>query len=305
MSRPDAESPAGRPRRPGLARPAWEAESRLQVAFVRLYTQDREFERALFRLYRYHGAGHEAVLERLRTIWFAIEAVELEDAESGWIRAYLGAVRDLAADTGLERLGASRSRLDGSPSLGERLIHTWCVLQAGRIGRGSRPFGVSTFIVGLTTAGWYPSIGRTVRREEQVIALSPGEAITVVDEERSPDIRVVINNRWDPRSETRREARVRLLREVTRQIDKELDEVEADAVRRGYEFQDTAQVTRDLNWLFQHVRHRLTYDRIADLHDAKANKELSADAVGKAVRTMARRVGVSLGARPAQPQPDV
>ena len=47
----------------------------------------------------------------------------------------------------------------------------------------------------------------------------------------------------------------KVISEATRLIDASLDDIETDATARGYTFRDTADVRRQLQWLFQRIRH--------------------------------------------------
>jgi len=104
------------------------------------------------------------------------------------------------------------------------------------------------------------------------------------DWERLPDwqrrasraARVGTGPRWNPRTESRGDARARLLRQFTRRLDAELDRIAVEHEQAGFEFRDTKTETgRHLLWTYLEVVKGLTVSEIgrkaaADLNDPRA-----------------------------------
>jgi hypothetical protein len=237
-------------RRPRPATLDWEARWGLTQPYVHFYDQDREFRRAIMELYEARCATQEPFLARAYDVWDVHQATwadwqpPLPSAE--WARAYLAAVAGTAKRFGLQRLGKP-PRVSGDkpqPSYGERLIHGWCSRRA-RARQAGRDWPPERFSWGVQAGGARPELGDVI-----------------VDGRPHPLVPVQIEVEWDPRSETKAEAKKRLLSEAGRRIDAELERIAVAAEGSGYRFPDRDNAGRDLTWLFWKVRHKLSYGRI-------------------------------------------
>jgi hypothetical protein len=96
---------------------------------------------------------------------------------------------------------------------------------------------------------------------------------------------VTVTVRWDPQSETRAEAE----RRAEADVHAALAAIEQAATAAGLRWSDSRAPdieSRDLDWLFLRLRHRLSWQKLA----ARVSEE--PDMVGPAVREIAKRAGV-------------
>lgn len=122
----------------------------------------------------------------------------------------------------------------------------------------------------------------------------------MVDEERAPIVRLVLECIFDPRREPRTTARKRLLSDAARLIDSELDRLTRQAEDAGYIFEDTApQRRRHVRWLFERMALGRTCQQIAS-READRRQErredgwLDPSVVSRSTGRVAKRIGVQL-----------
>jgi hypothetical protein len=197
------------------------------------------------------------------------------------VAAYVGAVRLVAERFGLDRLVDDRGR-----ELGASLIHDWC--RACR--RAGRKLPAERLGDGFFEAEYVAEIGEVVAWTEYDLG-----DIRALDPLVRPVVRVVVVDEWDPWRVSRAEARKELLRLASRKIQEELDRLTADAEAKGYRFPDTARRRgRDLDWLVQLMTKRATVNDLVAHEDREPGSLESEARVGRAIRRMANRAGVSV-----------
>jgi hypothetical protein len=297
-------------RRPQPAALDWETQGWLTWRYARLYDQDPEFCEALGELYETHCTNQEQFLAGTPDLWDVERATwgegwpSLPSAE--WAHRYIAAIANTAERFGLHRLGKPRPTSGGNfqPNRGERLLHAWCSRRA-RARKAGRDWPAARFSGGVVPGGVRPQLGEVVSSEELPISTL---GLAIIDAERRSLVRVGIEDEWDPRSETKANAKKRLLAEAAGQIDVALERIAVDAERSGYRFPDQDNAERDLTWLFWKVRLGLSYGRIVQrsrrehptwlrkgrkaIKDGGAAADQDTDLVKRAVIRMADAVGI-------------
>jgi len=253
----------------GVAPLLWQ----LRLRLTNLWAQEPTFRRALSAVYARHCRNLPDVMARpvkapllghdVPTFANAsasdVEALtwDPDDGEAAtWAAAYLAAIERMGARYGLRRWGWPGGSADGVSALsyGEMLIHRWCAMRAGS------GFGPERF-------AW--AVG--------------AEAYFVPERTRALEVR------WDPQHETYDAARQRL----RAALDHELSAIRTawTASPAGFAFRVPANTGRDLDWLYQRVRHQRTVSAIVALENGDSG---DAPMVQKASKAMAERLGVEL-----------
>lgn len=264
----------------GIAVQPWEERGFLLWGLLGRYDRDPGFAAALGHLF----AESEAVREYHRSEWWEV-AFLVKLAERGHLQRpgeqvdrrllrYVKSVRHLASRWGLDRLEGDETEL------GSLLIHRWC---GNRLEFGQR--GAFSLAQGVPVGGALVEVGAY---------LSPTD--------RDPEPLVQFTGRWDPRKESRGDARERLGLEAAAQIQRELDRLTVDAIAKGYTFVNPRETERDLDWLYALMARGATVAGLAaaslEEQSVAAGQWASVEVperamVAQAVRRMARKVGVS------------
>ncbi|MHB8397793.1 MAG: hypothetical protein ACYDCI_02530 [Candidatus Limnocylindrales bacterium] len=172
------------------------------------------------------------------------------DEAFGPVAVYLDALADLAERFGLDRLGIE----------GVDTIHAWCCNRQETIAIGGH-WPAWLFSEGYQNFGPVVEVGDVVECDLGVLELD-GSPIAIKEQDVRPVVRVDgRESRWDPTLEPRRLAFSRLRRRFGKRheptIRAELDRLASLGEDAGASPIDTrANVGRDLQWLFWHIRHR-------------------------------------------------
>jgi hypothetical protein len=249
---------AGKKRRTSLAYLPAERDAHLRVAYLEHYGDDPDLAHELATLYA-ERAEPARPLPFDPSEWWIGAASDRAEVRALWrvtpaAVAYVGAVRDLAGRYGLPRLCQPDGWLWPELTVGEWLVHAWCSWRATEAAQG-RQVGPE----------WFPS------------GYEFGMA--------RPDLP---EGSFDARHELYGDARARLGWRHGAAIAATADAAEA----AGYVFMDASpELRRDLGWLYRHVARGETPESIAaaDLRGPTDHGE----AVARAIRRMARRVGLA------------
>lgn len=253
--------------RPPAKRPT-DYRAGLRRAFLTRYDHDDEVASALLGLVpagEAAGVGHsDYVTQTVTEMWGAPQVVESSVGSNAPIRshettAFVRAADAFAASFGLDRLGEA----------GREQIVAWC----------------SRYICARRAGSAHPSTYGPNRFS--TAALPPTFEPNPVGIIKPPWREEV----WDLTRERRADARKRLEKRARKHIQATLDQIEAEARTSGLVFPDTTpKLERDLDWLFQKVRFRKSFQDIYDL--LKEPPKGGVDSVRRTVVRMAGRVGV-------------
>jgi len=244
-------------------------QARIQAAFLRFYDRDIEFGESMMSLL---PTAEAADITHAST-WWRTHVGLWNLARQSWdrhpperrppliveITVFVSAADGLAATFGLDRLG----------SAGRAHILAWCDRYLRARASGSAhpsaysPAALSTSPVSFT---FEPEVDGSIGPPWELQA-------------------------WDPTSESRRGARIRLAKIANDHIQAELDRIQSNAVAAGLSFPDTApNLQRDLGWLYRKVRYRDTFQTIYDALDSPPKGGV--ETVRKAVLRIADKSGV-------------
>jgi len=269
--------------RPKPAKSPSEEAYALFSSYIGFYTHDEGFQQALDR-FREQQAGRLASMfdgYDLEDSDFDINALLDELDTAGMIgedaRALSAAFRTLSRDFGFDRIRPERTAHGAwLPSAGERLLFEWCV---------GRPASIAVFAVDE-----HSEIRSYVRQDHESERLPRGLALEIQRPDIPTTFPISTTGEWDPRSEKMVDARKRILRQIGKRLDPELNAIAERAEAAGYHFADTTTNTlRDLGWLYEHVAHHKSYQEIGD---SNPGGWVAGSSVSDAITPYARQLGI-------------
>jgi hypothetical protein len=256
----ETPKPLRRAERPSVAVRRSEARERLQRALLAHYERDAEVDAELLALVPAAEAADviaygEPPASQQR-IWATAELAGGDQAIVDFVRS----VDQFVARSGLDRLG----------DVGRAYVVAWC----------------SRYIRARRSRSAFPGLYGPER-------LSTSPLIHPF----KPDIVGIVRppwreETWDLTREARSDARTRLERTARDHIRRELDLITEEAHTMGLTFPGSPlNVARDLEWLYQRMRLRRSYQDIYESMDDPP--EGGADTIRRAVERIAEKAGVS------------
>ncbi len=251
----------------------WDLTGRLTARLLQHYATHEPFKRGLAELYARHCAPRLDDISRARDLWQLEVPERTGEGLQDWVVEYLENLEELAAAFRLDFLTkpVSMPASLACRSAGALMIHRWCNHEAG-FGRMDSDLRTDTFVMVGAFSGPAPEMDHE-------------------DEPATSPVTTVIS--WNPRAETRSEARERISRAITVEVDSALDEIADRAEENRYGFNPPRHAERDVLWLFWRLTEGLSYAQIVvrwNLSDD--NPESSRNAVRAALPAMATRLGV-------------
>jgi hypothetical protein len=275
-------------RRPKPAVMPWRQRTELQREYLQRYDAHEPFGRGLRALYDRYCSDAAWVVRTVPISLSYLSTAPVGAAQpysAEWAITYREAIRQLAASYGLDRLMPALPDMPTTPSMGEELIHQWCRLRAlrevgpylGASAPTAEMLGADPELFSSAFSASMPYVTNDPRAwQEPGYADTPrlGEPVTITRKipggpeysyrSVQPVAHIDLDTPWDPRIEVRADARKRILGELARQLDAELERIAGEAEAAGYRFPDTApERAKHLRWLFEHVALGRSYYEIA------------------------------------------